>query len=233
MIISEHILKGKVVKAHLLKEIDNMEYRSQVVICGDTGCLLGKSAQIRDEFVEVIKEHNLEDEVFVYMSGCFGFCEKGPLVIVYPDQTFYSQLKLGDARKIVEEHLLKGKVVKKLEYKERDPETRKLIQKNFQEVSFYLSQKKFALRNVGIIDPEDINEYIGRDGYFALEKVVNQMTPDEVIEEVLASGLRGRGGGGFPTGLKWKFTAANKGGKSYVVCNADEGDPGAFMDRAV
>lgn len=210
-----------------------MEYRSQVVICGDTGCLLGKSAQIRDEFVEVIKEHNLEDEVFVYMSGCFGFCEKGPLVIVYPDQTFYSQLKLGDARKIVEEHLLKGKVVKKLEYKERDPETRKLIQKNFQEVSFYLSQKKFALRNVGIIDPEDINEYIGRDGYFALEKVVNQMTPDEVIEEVLASGLRGRGGGGFPTGLKWKFTAANKGGKSYVVCNADEGDPGAFMDRAI
>ncbi|MGI6782082.1 MAG: NADH-quinone oxidoreductase subunit NuoF [Acholeplasmataceae bacterium] len=210
-----------------------MVFRSQVVVCGDTGCVSGKSPQIKDEFVRVLKEYNLENEVFVYMAGCFGFCEQGPLVIIHPDEVLYAKLKPEDVRKIVEEHLLKGKPVKRLQYKERDPETNKQVQKKVQEVSFYAGQKKFALRNVGIINPDDIDEYIGRDGYFALEKALNHMTPDQVIEEVLASGLRGRGGGGFPTGLKWKFTAQNKGGQSYVICNADEGDPGAFMDRAV
>ncbi len=210
-----------------------MEYRNQVVICGDTGCMSSKSAQIKEEFQKVLAEYNLSDEVFVYMSGCFGLCEKGPVVIVYPDQTFYVHIKVSDVKKIVEDHLLKGKVVRRLEYKERDPETKKLVQKSFQEMSFYMTQKRVALHNCGIINPYDIEEYIGQNGYFALEKALNEMTPDEVIEVVLDSGLRGRGGGGFPTGLKWKFTAQNKGGQSYVLCNADEGDPGAFMDRAI
>ncbi|NLL69221.1 MAG: NADH-quinone oxidoreductase subunit NuoF, partial [Acholeplasmataceae bacterium] len=171
--------------------------------------------------------------VFVYLSGCFGLCEKGPVVIVYPDQVFYVHIKEKDVKKIVEDHIIKGKIVSRLEYKERDEKTNKLVRKTFQEMTFYISQQRIALRNCGIINPYDINEYIGTDGYFALHKVLTEMEPDEVIEELINSGLRGRGGGGFLTGMKWRFAANNKGGKSYVVCNADEGDPGAFMDRAI
>jgi NADH:ubiquinone oxidoreductase subunit F (NADH-binding)/(2Fe-2S) ferredoxin/NAD-dependent dihydropyrimidine dehydrogenase PreA subunit len=192
-----------------------------------------KSALIKEAFVRELKENNIQDEVFVYLSGCFGLCEKGPVVIVYPDQVFYVHIKEKDVKKIVEDHIIKGKIVSRLEYKERDEKTNKLVRKTFQEMTFYISQQRIALRNCGIINPYDINEYIGTDGYFALHKVLTEMEPDEVIEELINSGLRGRGGGGFLTGMKWRFAANNKGGKSYVVCNADEGDPGAFMDRAI
>ena len=210
-----------------------MAYRNQIVICGGTGCMSSKSALIREAFVRELKENNIQDEVFVYLSGCFGLCEKGPVVIVYPDQVFYVHIKEKDVKKIVEDHIIKGKIVSRLEYKERDEKTNKLVRKTFQEMTFYISQQRIALRNCGIINPYDINEYIGTDGYFALHKVLTEMEPDEVIEELINSGLRGRGGGGFLTGMKWRFAANNKGGKSYVVCNADEGDPGAFMDRAI
>jgi len=210
-----------------------MIYRNQIVICGGTGCMSSKSEAIKNEFIKVLKENHLDNEVFVYMSGCFGLCEKGPVVIVYPDQVFYTHINNNDVKQIVLEHLIKGQIVSKLEYKERDIATNKLIRKTFQEMTFYMTQQRIALRNCGIINPYDVEEYIGKDGYFALEKVVNHMTPDEVINEILNSGLRGRGGGGFSTGLKWLFAAKNKGGKSYVICNADEGDPGAFMDRAI
>jgi len=210
-----------------------MAYRNQIVICGGTGCMSSKSALIKEAFVRELKENNIQDEVFVYLSGCFGLCEKGPVVIVYPDQVFYVHIKEKDVKKIVEDHIIKGKIVSRLEYKERDEKTNKLVRKTFQEMTFYISQQRIALRNCGIINPYDINEYIGTDGYFALHKVLTEMEPDEVIEELINSGLRGRGGGGFLTGMKWRFAANNKGGKSYVVCNADEGDPGAFMDRAI
>ncbi len=210
-----------------------MAYRNQIVICGGTGCMSSKSALIKEAFVRELKENNIQDEVFVYFSGCFGLCEKGPVVIVYPDQVFYVHIKEKDVKKIVEDHIIKGKIVSRLEYKERDEKTNKLVRKTFQEMTFYISQQRIALRNCGIINPYDINEYIGTDGYFALHKVLTEMEPDEVIEELINSGLRGRGGGGFLTGMKWRFAANNKGGKSYVVCNADEGDPGAFMDRAI
>ena len=206
--------------------------RTQIVICGGTGCLSSKSQIINDEFHKLLKELHLEDEVYVYMSGCFGLCEKGPVVIIYPDQVFYVHITKEDVEEIVKEHIVKGNIVSKLEYKEKD-ETNKYVRKTFEEMTFYMSQQRIALRNCGIISPYSIHEYIGRDGYFALEDVLNNYTPDEVIEEIIKSGLRGRGGGGFSTGLKWKYTAANKGGISYVVCNADEGDPGAFMDRAI
>lgn len=206
--------------------------RSQIVICGGTGCLSGKSQLVKDEFDRVLADFHLQDEVFVYMSGCFGLCEKGPVVIVYPDQVFYVHVKKEDVHTIVTEHILKGNVVFKLEYKERD-QNNVLMRKTFQEMTFYMSQLRIALRNCGIINPYSIEEYIARDGYFALEDVLSNYTPEQVVQVVTDSGLRGRGGGGFPTGLKWKLTAQNKGGISYVVCNADEGDPGAFMDRAI
>ena len=206
--------------------------RTQIVICGGTGCLSSKSQMIKDEFDRVLNELHLNDEVYVYMSGCFGLCEKGPVVIVYPDQVFYVHITKDDVEEIVKEHIVKGNIVSKLEYKEKD-ETNKYVRKTFEDMTFYMSQERIALRNCGIISPYSIYEYIGRDGYFALEDVLNNQTPDAVIDIIIKSGLRGRGGGGFSTGLKWKFTAQNKGGISYVVCNADEGDPGAFMDRAI
>jgi NADH:ubiquinone oxidoreductase subunit F (NADH-binding)/(2Fe-2S) ferredoxin/NAD-dependent dihydropyrimidine dehydrogenase PreA subunit len=206
--------------------------RTQIVICGGTGCLSSKSQLIKDEFDKVLKEFHLEDEVYVYMSGCFGLCEKGPVVIVYPDQVFYVHITKDDVYEIVGEHIVKGNIVSKLEYKEKD-ENNKYVRKTFEEMTFYMSQQRIALRNCGIISPYSIYEYIARDGYFALEDVLSNYTPEEVVDTIIKSGLRGRGGGGFSTGLKWKFTAANKGGISYVVCNADEGDPGAFMDRAI
>lgn len=210
-----------------------MAIRAQVVVCGGTGCMSSKSELIKNEFVEKIKEVGLQDEVSVFMSGCFGLCEKGPVVVVYPDMTFYSHVKVEDVEEICKEHLLKGRIVARKAYTEMTPEDEAKIKK-FQEMTFYAKQERIALRNCGIINPFDINEYIARDGYMALGKVLTEMTPDEVIDLISKSGLRGRGGAGFPTGLKWKLASKHRGKEQmYIICNADEGDPGAFMDRAV
>ncbi len=209
-----------------------MAYRSQVVICGGTGCMSGNSLLIRDEFVKEVKALGLENEVKIFMSGCFGLCEKGPVVIIYPEATFYSKVKVEDVKLICSEHLYKGRIVKeKAIMVMKDDFNKEAI--HFKELEFYAKQKRIALHNCGIINPLEINEYIGRDGYMALAKVLGEMKPEEVIEEILASGLRGRGGGGFPTGLKWKFMARETNPKKFIICNADEGDPGAFMDRSV
>jgi len=186
-----------------------MAYRSQVVICGGTGCMSGNSLLIRDEFVKEVKALGLENEVKIFMSGCFGLCEKGPVVIIYPEATFYSKVKVEDVKLICSEHLYKGRIVKeKAITVMKDDFNKEAI--HFKELEFYAKQKRIALHNCGIINPLEINEYIGRDGYMALAKVLGEMKPEEVIEEILASGLRGRGGGGFPTGLKWKFMARQR-----------------------
>lgn len=209
-----------------------MSYQYEIVICGGTGCMSSKSKLIKDKFDELLAVNHLTEQVHVYMSGCFGLCEKGPVVIVYPDQTFYVHINASHVEEIIQSHLIMGKVVEKLAYYELDEKTKQKVYKNFQEMSFYHSQQRLALRNCGIIDPYNIEEYIGRDGYFALEKALHQ-TPNEIIDTLITSGLRGRGGGGFPTGLKWQSANKFRGGQSYVICNADEGDPGAFMDRAI
>ena len=205
-------------------------YRAHVLVCGGTGCTSSHSGELIDALNENIKAHGLEDEISVVRTGCFGLCALGPIMIVYPEGCFYSEVKVEDIPEIVEEHLLKGRIVKRLLYSEtvKDAEVKPLSETNF-----YKKQHRVALRNCGVIDPENIEEYIAMDGYRALAKAVTEMTPDEVIQTVIDSGLRGRGGGGFPTGRKWSFTAANKADQKYVVCNADEGDPGAFMDRSV
>ncbi len=208
--------------------------RSHVLICGGTGCTSSGSIALRDTLAAELQAKGLENEVKIVMTGCFGLCALGPIMIIYPEGTFYSMVKKEDIPEIVEEHLLKGRIVERLVYtdtgeeKVEDPATVSL-----NDTAFYKKQKRIALRNCGVINPEDIDEYIARDGYFALEKVLTKMSPDDVINEILASGLRGRGGGGFPTGRKWAFTKASAGDQKYVVCNADEGDPGAFMDRSL
>ena len=208
--------------------------RSQVLICGGTGCSSSGSAALITEFEEQIAKNGLADEVKVVRTGCFGLCALGPVVIVYPDGTFYSMVKKEDVAEIVSEHLLKGRIVDRLVYKDVDEKTaRKFEHVSLNETAFYKAQKRVALRNCGVINPESIDEYIAMDGYAALGKALTEMTPEQVIKEVMDSGLRGRGGGGFPTGLKWSFTAKNQADQKYVVCNADEGDPGAFMDRSV
>lgn len=209
-----------------------MAIRAQIVVCGGTGCMSSNSQKIKDEFVKCLQELNLDQEVSVFMSGCFGLCERGPVVVVYPDCTFYAHMTVNDVKEICEEHLLKGRIVERKAYREPD-ENKALKVKLFQEMNFYAKQERIALRNCGIINPLDINEYIGRDGYLALGKVLTEMTPDQVIDVISKSGLRGRGGGGFPTGLKWSLAARHKNVDKYIICNADEGDPGAFMDRAV
>ncbi len=207
--------------------------RSHVLICGGTGCSASGSENIREALKREIAAAGLAEEIKVVQTGCFGLCALGPIMIVYPEGSFYSRVTVEDVPEIVSEHLVKGRVVKRLVYNETLIENSNEV-KSLQETSFYKKQKRIALRNCGIIDPENIEEYIGRDGYKALGKVLTEMTPDEVIQTILDSGLRGRGGGGFPTGLKWKFAAGNRGQvKKYVACNADEGDPGAFMDRSV
>lgn len=206
-------------------------FRSQVLICGGTGCTSSGSPELIRLFEEKIKNAGLEKEVKVVRTGCFGLCEMGPIVIVYPEGAFYSHIKPENVDEIVNEHLLKGRIVRHLlcrEAVEQEGAT-----KSLDEVDFYKKQKRVALRNCGVIDPENINEYIAMDGYQALAKCLTEYTPDEVIQIVKDSGLRGRGGGGFPTGLKWSFTRKNQADQKYVVCNADEGDPGAFMDRSV
>jgi NADH-quinone oxidoreductase subunit F/NADP-reducing hydrogenase subunit HndC len=205
-------------------------YRSHVLICGGTGCTSSGSATIQDKFDEELKRLGLEKEVKVVKTGCFGLCEAGPIVIVYPEGAFYSHVKIEDVTRISEEHLLKGRIVRDLLFHEAAEEE---TIKSLNEVGFYKKQDRVALRNCGVINPERIEEYIAFDGYRALGKVLTEMTSEEVIKEIKDSGLRGRGGGGFPTGLKWEFTAKAEGDVKYVCCNADEGDPGAFMDRSV
>ena len=208
-----------------------MAIRTQIVVCGGTGCMSSHSKEIKEEFERVLKELELDKEVVVFQSGCFGLCERGPVVIVYPDETFYGHMTVADVEPLCKEHILKGRVYEKRVYKEATPEEKAKI-KLFREMNFYAKQERIALRNCGIINPTDITEYIGRGGYEGLGKVLTEWTPQQVIDEILKSGLRGRGGAGFPTGKKWQFTAVNPGPK-YIICNADEGDPGAFMDRAV
>ena len=205
-------------------------YRSHVLVCGGTGCTSSHSGELIDALNANIKEKGLEEEIKVVRTGCFGLCALGPIMIVYPEGCFYSEVKVEDIPEIVEEHLLKGRIVKRLLYSETVTEE---TVKPLNETNFYKKQHRVALRNCGVIDPENIEEYIAYDGYQALAKALTQMTPQEVIQTVIDSGLRGRGGGGFPTGRKWSFTAANQADQKYVVCNADEGDPGAFMDRSV
>lgn len=205
--------------------------RSHVMVCGGTNCSSSASGEIIREFERQIAEKGLEKEIKVVRTGCFGMCEAGPVVIVYPEGAFYARMTVENVTRIVDEHLVKGRVVKELLYKEAVDEDNKV--KSLDSVDFYKKQRRVALRNCGVIDPENIDEYIAFDGYKALGKVLTEMTPQEVIDVMLKSGLRGRGGAGFPTGMKWKFAAASQSDKKYVCCNADEGDPGAFMDRSI
>ncbi|MCQ2423783.1 MAG: NADH-quinone oxidoreductase subunit NuoF [Clostridia bacterium] len=212
--------------------------RAHVLICGGTGCTSSGSAALRAKLAEELKLKNLEDEIKIVQTGCFGLCALGPIMIVYPEGTFYSRVTVDDIPEIVEEHLLKGRIVERLVYNEAAASASKedeAVASSLSQTQFYKKQKRVALRNCGVINPEVIDEYIAMDGYFALAKVLKEMTPDDVINTILASGLRGRGGGGFPTGKKWQLAKnlVQDGGKKYVVCNADEGDPGAFMDRSV
>jgi len=201
-----------------------------LLVCGGTGCRASESDAILDNLKSVLEENNLENEVQVVKTGCFGFCEKGPIVKVMPDNTFYTQVKPEDAKEIVAEHIIKGRKVNRLLY--LDPENKQHVSDS-KHMGFYKKQIRIALRNCGFINPENIDEYISRDGYEALAKCITDMTPEQVIDIVKRSGLRGRGGAGFPTGLKWEIASKNKADQKYVVCNADEGDPGAFMDRSV
>ena len=206
-------------------------YRSHVLVCGGTGCTSSGSQQIIDTFEAEIKKNGLEEEVAVVRTGCHGLCALGPIVLVYPEGSFYSMVNKEDVAEIVSEHLLKGRVVTRLLYQETVKEDEIIP---LAETGFYKKQERIALRNCGVINPEVIDEYIAVEGYQALGKVLTEMTPDDVIQTILDSGLRGRGGGGFPTGLKWKFASGNRGNVvKYIGCNADEGDPGAFMDRSV
>ena len=201
-----------------------------LLVCGGTGCHASESDAIVCNLRDELEAKGLMDSVQVIMTGCFGFCEKGPIVKVMPDNTFYVQVKPEDAQTIVEEHVIKGRKVTRLLYK--DPVSKESISDS-KHMSFFKKQLRIVLRNCGFINPENIDEYIARDGYQALGKVLTEMTPEEVIKEVKDSGQRGRGGAGFSTGLKWELARKNKGDEKYVVCNADEGDPGAFMDRSV
>ncbi len=207
-------------------------YRSHVLICGGTGCTSSGGAKLIDEFEAQLKANGLENEVKVVKTGCFGLCALGPVVVVYPEGAFYSRVQKEDVEEIVTEHLLKGRIVKRLVYDETINENDDTI-KSLNEVDFYKKQMRIALRNCGVINPENVEEYIAFDGYKALATVLTEMTPQEVIQVIKDSGLRGRGGGGFPTGIKWDFASKSVNEQKYVCCNADEGDPGAFMDRSI
>lgn len=209
--------------------------RAHVLICGGTGCTSSGSQKIQEQFNASIEKYGLSEEVKLVQTGCFGLCALGPVVIVHPDGTFYSMVQPEDVDEIVSEHLLKGRVVERLVYKDTGEEATEVDVANLSlnDTAFYKTQHRVVLRNCGVINPEDINEYIAMDGYAALGKVLTEMTPQQVIDVISDSGLRGRGGGGFPTGRKWALTAPNQADQKYVVCNADEGDPGAFMDRSI
>ena len=208
---------------------NNRTYRKEVIVCGGTGCMSSGNDKILENLQNKVKELGLESEIRIVKTGCVGFCEKGPIVKIMPDNTFYAEVTPDDVDEIVAKDLITNETVKKLLYK--DPITKETIQ-NSDQINFYKKQRKIALRNCGSINPEDINDYIYHQGYKALEKAV-RMTSQEVVDIIKDSGLRGRGGGGFSTGLKWQFALNNKADQKYVVCNADEGDPGAFMDRAI
>ncbi len=205
-------------------------YRGHILVCSGTGCVSSGTNKVIDAMTNSLQENGLEKEFLVVETGCHGFCEMGPIVIVYPEGTFYCKVDPKDTETIVKEHLLKGRVVKDLLYS--PPFSQEKIP-SYKEIDFYKKQLRIALRNCGYINPENINEYIGKGGYEALGKVLTQMDPVEVVEEMKKSGLRGRGGGGFSTGLKWEFASKSVSDKKYVICNADEGDPGAFMDRSI
>ena len=213
-----------------IADSENAKIKMHVLCCGGTGCKSSASDEIVANFNTLLKEKGLQDEVMVIKTGCFGFCEKGPIVKMIPDNTFYTQVKPSDVERIVDEHILQSCKVKDLLY--LDPETNEHVADS-KHMGFYKKQLRIALRNCGFINPEDINEFIARNGYEGLAKALTEMTPQEVISEVTASGLRGRGGAGFPTGVKWGLCAKNDADQKYVVCNADEGDPGAFMDRSI
>ena len=204
--------------------------KTHVLCCGGTGCKASASDEIIATFERLLKEKGLQDEVQVIRTGCFGFCEKGPIVKMLPDNTFYTQVKPEDVEKIINEHIIKGRKVTDLLY--LDPENKQHVADS-KHMGFYKKQLRIALRNCGFINPEDIDEYISRGGYEAIAKVLGEMTPQQVIDEITKSGLRGRGGAGFPTGVKWGLCAKNQADQKYVICNADEGDPGAFMDRSI
>ena len=204
-------------------------YRSHVLVCTGTGCVSSGARAIKDVFIDELHENKIENEVRVVETGCHGFCERGPIAIVYPEGVFYSELKEADVAEIVEEHLLKGRIVDRLLYVDDDKEK----VPGYSDIDFYKKQKRIALKNCGRIDPENIDEYIANGGYEAMGIAFTELEQDKVIDMVKDSGLRGRGGGGFPTGLKWSFAAKSPGDKKYVICNADEGDPGAFMDRSI
>ncbi|MFA6949939.1 MAG: NADH-quinone oxidoreductase subunit NuoF [Lentimicrobiaceae bacterium] len=206
------------------------KYKMHLLVCGGTGCHASSSDQLLNNLKTIVNDKGLENEVQVIATGCFGFCEKGPIVKVMPDNTFYTQVTPDDAREIIEEHVIKGRKVNRLLY--INPESKEHVSDS-KHMGFYKKQLRIALRNCGFIDPENIEEYIARDGYEALAKCLTEMTPQQVIELMKKSGLRGRGGGGFPTGLKWEITSKSVNDEKYVVCNADEGDPGAFMDRSI
>ncbi|MDR2047503.1 MAG: NADH-quinone oxidoreductase subunit NuoF [Clostridiales bacterium] len=206
--------------------------RNHILVCGGTGCTSGKSREILERFNRLLAENNLSSEVQAIMTGCFGLCALGPVVVVYPEGAFYSQVKETDVDEIVSEHIVKGRIVKRLLYSETVKEGENAVS-SLNETSFYKKQMRLALRNCGVINPENIDEYIAYDGYAALAKALTEMTPQGVIDVIRASGLRGRGGAGFPTGNKWQFARDVSGDTKYVCCNADEGDPGAFMDRSV
>ncbi len=209
--------------------------RSHVLICGGTGCSSSGSQTLQAEFNKQIEAFGLSEEVKLVQTGCFGLCALGPVVIIHPEGTFYSRVSADDVKEIVEEHLLKGRIVERLVYNDvaGQEKAEEIINVSLNDTAFYKTQKRIVLRNCGVINPDDIEEYIAMDGYAALGKVLTEMTPEDVIKVVSDSGLRGRGGGGFPTGRKWALCAPNKADQKYVVCNADEGDPGAFMDRSI
>jgi NADH:ubiquinone oxidoreductase subunit F (NADH-binding)/(2Fe-2S) ferredoxin len=206
------------------------KYKMHLLVCGGTGCSASESTQIVTNLNDELKKQGLDNDVQVILTGCFGFCEKGPIVKVMPDNTFYTEVKPEDAADIVAEHVIKGRKVTRLLY--TDPENKERISDS-KHMGFYKKQLRIALRNCGFIDPENIDEYVSNEGYAAVAKVLTEMTAEQVIDEVKRSGLRGRGGGGFPTGLKWEIASKNDADQKYVVCNADEGDPGAFMDRSI
>ena len=216
------------------KELDlrvnlNADTREKhILVCHGTGCTSSKSPKIIENFRKILKEKNIEN-VRVIQTGCFGLCAKGPIVIIRPEDTFYAMVKPEDCEEIIQKHIIEGELVERLLCKDVDD----TIVNRLDELNFYKKQERIALKNCGIIDPENIDEYIAFDGYKALEKVLTSMSQDDVIKEITDSGLRGRGGAGFPTGKKWMFTKMAEGDQKYVVCNADEGDPGAFMDRSI
>ena len=224
-----HKIREEKKKELELRVNTNLDTREKhILVCHGTGCTSSKSPKILENFRKILEEKNIEN-VRVIKTGCFGLCAKGPVVIIRPENTFYAHVKPEDCEEIIQTHIVENKRVERLLCKDIDG---KLVEK-LDELEFYKKQKRIVLKNCGVINPEDIDEYIAFDGYLALEKVLTKMTPDEVIEEITKSGLRGRGGAGFPTGKKWLFARQAEGEQKYVVCNADEGDPGAFMDRSV